>query len=192
MGFAGPCFPRDNVALAFLCRQIGASPDLLETNDRYNRLLAPRFVEKLAGLVSKGETVAVLGLAYKPMSHVVEESQGVFLARAFADAGLRVVGFDPLASQGAREALRDHALIVESLEAALHDASLVVITTPDDAFKQLTPDRLLTGKKSMTVVDFWRCLSAEVKNDPAIRYIGMGTFRAETSAAKTLAGLWQQ
>ncbi len=192
MGFAGPCFPRDNVALAFLCRQIGASPDLLEANDRYNRLLAPRFVEKLAGLVSKGETVAVLGLAYKPMSHVVEESQGVFLARAFADAGLRVVGFDPLAGQGAREALRDHALIVESLEAALHDASLVVITTPDDAFKQLTPDRLLTGKKSVTVVDFWRCLSAEVKNDPAIRYIGMGTFRAETSTAETLAGLWQQ
>ena len=60
MGFAGPCFPSDNVALTFLCRQIGASPDLLETNDRYNRLLAPRFVEKLAGLVSKGETVAML------------------------------------------------------------------------------------------------------------------------------------
>ena len=122
---------------------------------------------------------------------MVEESQGVFLARAFADAGLRVVGFDPLAAQGAREALRDHALVVDSLEAALRDAALVVVTTPDDTFKHLTAAQLLNGKDSVTVVDFWRCLSAEVRNNPAIRYIGMGTFRPETSAAGVLEELWK-
>lgn len=190
MGFAGPCFPRDNVALSFLCREIGAAPDLLETNDAYNRALAARFVEKLSPLVQKGETVAVLGLAYKPLSHVIEESQGVFLARAFADAGMRVVGFDPLAGPGARQAFQDHVFVADSLDAAIRDASLIIVTTPDTEFKALAPDQLLAGKSSVTVVDFWRCMHVAIQDYPGIRYIPMGRFREELSAGSRLAELW--
>jgi UDPglucose 6-dehydrogenase len=190
MGFAGPCFPRDNVALSFLCREIGAAPDLLETNDTYNRALAARFVEKLSPFVRKGETVCVLGLAYKPLSHVIEESQGVFLARAFADAGMRVVGFDPLAGPGARQAFQDHVFVADTVESAVRDASLIVITTPDEKFKGLTPDEFLASKKSVTIVDFWRCLSTKLKNHPGIRYVPMGRFREAASADARLKALW--
>ena len=47
MGFAGPCFPRDNVALSFIGSHLGANCSLLETNDSYNHSLSDRFVEKL-------------------------------------------------------------------------------------------------------------------------------------------------
>ena len=190
MGFAGPCFPRDNVALSFLCKEIGAASDLLDTNDTYNRALAKRFVNKLSALVKKGETVCVLGLAYKPLSHVIEESQGVFLARAFADAGMRVVSFDPLAGPGARQAFQDHVLVADTINEALLDASLVVVTTPDDAFKALDPATLLCGKETVTVVDFWRCLPSIFLDHPGIRYVPMGRFREEASADLRLQELW--
>lgn len=190
MGFAGPCFPRDNVALSFLCREIGAASDLLETNDAYNKALAGRFVEKLLSYTRKGDTVCVLGLAYKPQSHVIEESQGIFLAMAFADAGMRVVGYDPLAGPGARQVFQDHVLVADSVDRALQDAALVLITTPDAEFRSLDPSRLLTGKDSVTVVDFWRCLGDACRNHPGIRYVPMGRFREEASAGSRLVELW--
>ena len=192
MGFAGPCFPRDNVALSFLCKEIGAASDLLEANDFYNRSLARRYVEKLSHFVRKGETVCVLGLAYKPLSHIIEESQGVFLAKAFADAGMRVVGYDPLAGDGARQMFRDHVLVSDSLETAIQDASLIVITTPDEHFKALNPEQLRSNCKSVTVVDFWRCMGAKLENQEGIHYVPMGRYREVTSAEPRLKELWGQ
>ncbi len=190
MGFAGPCFPRDNVALSFLCKEIGADGSLLLTNDTYNRELAKAFFGKLSSLVRGGETVAVLGLAYKPESHVIEESQGIFLARAFADSGIRVVGYDPLATQGAKQALQDQVIVSEYLAEALQDANVVLITTPDSVFKNLTVKDILGKKEKVTVVDFWRCLSEEVRVHPSINYIGMGRYREELSAQARLHELW--
>jgi UDPglucose 6-dehydrogenase len=191
MGFAGPCFPRDNVALSFLCREIGAAPDLLETNEAYNRSLASRYLEKTLPFVKKDQTVCVLGLAYKPMSHVIEQSQGVYLARAFSDAGMRVVSYDPLAGNGAKQAFQDHVVVLDSLDRALSDASLVLVTTPDDQFKALTPEQVLGNKERVCIVDFWRCLRPELSNHHNIHYVGMGRFREESSAEKHLIDLWK-
>ena len=116
LGFGGPCFPRDNVALGFLCEHVGADGDLLVANHGYNKSMATRITAKIAPLLQMGQTAAVLGLSYKPLSHVVEESQGVALALAMAEAGMRVIGYDPLASDGARSAFRDKALVAESIE----------------------------------------------------------------------------
>jgi UDP-glucose 6-dehydrogenase len=49
-------------------------------------------------------------LAYKPASHVVEESQGLLLAKALDRIGMRVVAYDPLANDAARAELRDRGL----------------------------------------------------------------------------------
>src|SRR5437899_1552801 len=37
ISYGGPCFPRDNHALAALAREIGAPADLAEATDRFNR-----------------------------------------------------------------------------------------------------------------------------------------------------------
>jgi len=191
MGFAGPCFPRDNVALSFLCRKLGADARLLEVNHEYNRALPARFIETLQPHVQRGETAAVLGLAYKPMSHIIEESQGVLLARALSEAGLRVMGYDPLAGQAARTALQYHIVVVDSLTEALRDATTVLVTTPDDCFRRLTPEQVRGDKPQVTVVDFWRCVEKNLAGQPNIRYLPIGRCWNEAEAATTLSRLWQ-
>ena len=37
VSYGGPCFPRDNLALAQLAQQLGVPPDLAQTVDRFNR-----------------------------------------------------------------------------------------------------------------------------------------------------------
>jgi UDPglucose 6-dehydrogenase len=189
-GYGGPCFPRDNVALSFLGKYLGASTRLLEVNDEYNRTISPRFVDKLSPYLRDGSTVAVLGLAYKSQSHVIEESPGIYLCRTLAGRGLRVLGYDPLAIQEARVALQYHALVVDSLATCLQDAECVLVTTADDAFKALKPQDFVGNKQSVTVVDFWRCLPETVRTHPAICYVPMGRCMDHEAATDKLQRLW--
>lgn len=190
-GFGGPCFPRDNVALAFTCRSLGIESGLLEANDDYNRSLSPRFVEKLKPYLPKpGCTVAVLGLAYKPLSHVIEESAGIYLARSLSDAGYRVLGYDPLAGPNAETVLKYHALVVDSLEDCLNQAEAVLITTTDPKFATLTPADFIGTKDSVTVVDFWRFMAAKLEGQDKIRYVPMGRCLDDEATAENLQRVW--
>ena len=191
-GYGGPCFPRDNVALNFVGKHLGASTQLLEMNDTYNRTISPRFVEKLKPYLRDGSTVAVLGLAYKPLSHVIEESAGMYLCLTLSGSGFRVIGFDPLATEEARAALRMHALVADTIPSCLQDAECILVTTPDDVFRALTPQDFIGNKESVTVVDFWRCLPESVRHHPAIRYVPMGRCIDDATAISKLDGLWHR
>jgi UDPglucose 6-dehydrogenase len=191
LGFGGTCFPRDNVALSFICRELNSSHSLLDTTDQYNDTLSHRFVKKILPHVRKGETAAVLGLAYKPLSHIVEESQSILLAKALSDAGLRVIGYDPLAADEARPVLQYHTLVEDNLENALKDATIVFIANNDEIFKKLTPEELLLDKEEVKVVDFWRCLNPDFETHPKIKYIPIGKCNNFQASNKKLEDLWR-
>lgn len=190
LGYGGPCFPRDNVALSYIARALGMQADLAETTDAMNRRFVDRVVERLRTTVQHGTTVAVLGLAYKPFSHVVAESQGIRLCKALSDAGARVVAYDPLARDAARVELGDHAVILDSVTDCLAQASVVLITTPDPAFCVLKSDAFARDVPVVTVVDFWRILQDEILRNPRIRYIPIGRSVDDRANVARLAALW--
>lgn len=189
-GFGGPCFPRDNLALSFIGESLGADCSIPRANDAFNRSISRRSVDKLHALLSKGQNVAVLGLAYKPQSHVIEESPGIFLCRTLADSGYRVIAFDPLANEAARSALGDRALIVDDIRDCLREAEAVIITTPDPQFAALAPADFLTRNRSVMIIDFWRLASKELAGHPQVRYIPMGRCIDDDAAVVRLAGVW--
>lgn len=189
LGYGGPCFPRDNIALWFIARALGSRAELAEKTDRVNRTLPERIVERIKPLVRKGITVAVLGLAYKPFSHVVEESQGIYLAKALSQIGARVVAYDPLAKETAQAELHGKVLVLDSLEECLAQADVVVITTPDPVFQKLTSISF-NNNKLVTVVDCWRILDKELQGHPNIRYIPIGRSTDDTTNSKRLSQLW--
>ncbi len=73
--------------------------------------MAETITERLRPIIKNGITVAILGLAYKPSSHVVEESQGVYLAKSLSEAGARVVAYDPLANESANAELKGERVV---------------------------------------------------------------------------------
>jgi UDPglucose 6-dehydrogenase len=190
LGYGGPCFPRDNVALGFFARALGTKAELAETTDQANRGLADKVVRQLRGVVGRGQSVAVLGLAYKPNSHVIEESQGIFLAQALSKAGARVVAYDPLAGAGARHALRDSAVVLDSVADCLAEADVVLITTPDPLFRKLTAADFPVRPNRTTVVDFWRILSQQLSAAQHVRYLPFGRSTRDAENTAALAALW--
>lgn len=190
LGYGGPCFPRDNVALNFISQAIGRKADLAETTDRFNRSIPNKVVELLRPLIQRGATIAVLGLSYKPFSHVTEESQGIALASALSQAGARVIGYDPLANEMARNDLRYRAIVLDSLKECLSQANVVLITTPDPVFKELKAVDFDHTKSKVTIVDFWRILDKEMEGKSNIHYIPIGRCIDNEACAKLLAELW--
>lgn len=191
IGYGGPCFPRDNVALSFIARELGVEAKLAETTDSMNRQIAQKTVDKLLPMIKKGATVAVLGLSYKPFSHVTEESQGVYVAQHLSANGARVVAFDPMAGEMELENLRKHIVVLDSVEECLKQAEAVLITTPDPIFKELTAENFKNEWSKVLVFDFWRILKDKLSGERHINYIGIGNSENDEKNTARLKELWQ-
>ena len=94
LGFGGPCFPRDNKALI----AIGASRDLTANlaiaTDQINERQPDKMLNRLRAKLDPRSQVLIVGLTYKYGSEVVEASQGIKLANAFAESGFQTNAFD--------------------------------------------------------------------------------------------------
>jgi UDPglucose 6-dehydrogenase len=174
LGYGGPCFPRDNVALAALARGLDVIPDIAVATDAINRRQVDRTVSIASRLANGTATVAVLGMAYKPHTPVVEESQGVMIARALASAGHAVLIADPVALENAIAVLGDAVTAMGSAQSAIQAASVVVISTPAPEFAALTAADFADGRTRRTVLDCWRVLSADVADSADVVYLGRG------------------
>jgi len=190
LGYGGPCFPRDNVALAFLARALGTPALGPEATDAANVQIPARVVAKLAPLVPAGGTVGILGLAYKPASHVVECAQGAALADACAARGFRVVAYDPLVvALPGRNGIHMAASAAEVVDAA----DVLVVATPDPAFAAIDWAGVLARRPALAIVDAWRLLRDRIPADAAARYhvLGRGPAPGEDADADArLATLW--
>lgn len=174
LGYGGPCFPRDNIAFASLAHRLGAAADIAEATDAVNRRQVERVVALVRRLGGPDCPVAVLGLAYKPQTPVVEESQGVMIARRLAQAGHAVVIADPLALDGAAAVLGDQVMLVGTPEAAIAMAEVVVVATPAAEFAALAPEAFAADGRRRIVVDCWRVLPAAIASVADVVHTGRG------------------
>jgi len=190
LGYGGPCFPRDNVALSYFARAVGCEASLAETTDRLNRSSTAKLIQSLGSILKARATVAILGLAYKPYSHVVEESQGVYLARELAASGFRVVAYDPLAKEMARQELTDKVVVLGDLNVCLQQADAVVIATPDPEFRALQAADFPKKNQPVVVFDCWRILREKLNSSSHVRYIGLGIGIDDATCSARLKELW--
>ncbi|MCK4788758.1 MAG: UDP-glucose/GDP-mannose dehydrogenase family protein [Desulfobacteraceae bacterium] len=171
LGYGGPCFPRDNLALSLFCRESGIPSLLPETVDRLNRMQVAFVGELVEKSTAPGSKVAVLGLSYKPDTAVVEESQGIKLALELAEKGRSVQVYDPFALENSRAILKNKVHFASSLEKCLESCDTIIIATPWEEFKLVKQISENTTDKP-TVVDCWSLLAPWNYE----RYVCLGKF----------------
>ena len=138
VAYGGPCFPRDNRALATLGRQRGVPMTIAEATDQINDWQTERLVAGVKGLCEPGATVAVLGLAYKPGTSVCEASQGIALAIRLHADGFVVNVSDPMALGGPTPPeLPSGVATFDDHEQALEGATVAVVATPWPQYRNL-------------------------------------------------------
>jgi len=138
VSFGGPCFPRDNRLLAFTARQLGLAAPLAEATDLVNEQAKESLLETVSALTQAGDAVAVLGLAYKPDTWIVEESAGLHLAQQLKRRGRRVLVHDFAAAPANSPSLFEFEILdnPESLRER-GDIKVAVLCCPWPEYKTL-------------------------------------------------------
>jgi UDPglucose 6-dehydrogenase len=185
LGYGGPCFPRDNLAFSALARANGVQPILAEATHRLNQSQAPRLAGWIQARLPEGGTVGVMGLSYKPNTEVIEESQGLALARHLLSVGVPVVVYDPAAMENARPLLKGNVTYAASAAECAKQADVLAITTPWAEFRDLSPAEF---KPHGTVLDCWRILDKKAVG-AVVEYValGFGIGQPESSCVPALA-----
>jgi UDPglucose 6-dehydrogenase len=167
--YGGPCWPRDNVAFsAFMdaIRTPSALPRAVDTvNAEHGRYVFRKILEQS----NAGDTVGLLGLAYKPGTPIIDRAFAIDLATWLMNEDRSVVGWDPLAEDEVRALLGARIAYADSAAECLNRSDVAVVTLP---MPQLM-DTDWTAARNLTVIDCWRCLPADVVRVLG-RYVPLG------------------
>src|SRR6188768_682723 len=133
LGFGGGCLPKDIRAFMARAGELGVGPALnfLREVDAINLRRREHVVEQATALVGgslNGAKIAVLGAAFKPNSDDVRDSPALDVAGNLHLGGASVRVYDPHAMENAK-AMWPTLTYPDSLEAACHDADLVIVAT---------------------------------------------------------------
>lgn len=167
--YGGPCWPRDNQAFSAFIDLVGAVSTLPRAVDTFNDEHARYVLRKILELSSPGDTVGLLGLAYKPGTPVVERAFALDLARWLVRERRSVIAWDPLAIDEARRVLGDRISFEPVIEDCLRRSNVAVITIP---LRELQHVNWASGSH-LRMVDCWRCLPADVAGCFA-EYVALG------------------
>lgn len=154
LGWGGSCFPKDVKALAYMAKENGLTPRILDsvTEVNYDRRTAAvkQISEMVGGL--KGKTIGLLGLAFKPNTDDMREAASIDIVGHLTRAGARVRAYDPVAMEVARSILPDVEMFKDPYEMARGCDGVMVITEWNE-FKQLDLDQLKSALKQPVVYD---------------------------------------
>jgi UDPglucose 6-dehydrogenase len=172
LSYGGPCFPRDNRLVIHTARQCGLSAPLAEATDRVNEATKHSLLEQISSLIRSGDTVTVLGMAYRPNTYIVEESAGLHLAQNLKRRGCKVLVHDYQAKPGNSPSLIEFENLDTPEALLLHpNVKVVVICCPWPQYSRipLPPDA--------TVIDPWGMRREDgfgVKSPmtPSVRLVG--------------------
>lgn len=137
LGWGGYCFPKDVIAFERLAQNLGYEFPLLGEVARINDEAVTSTVDKIREALwnLEDKTIAILGLSFKANTDDTRFSPSLNLAQQLIDAGAKVVGFDPEASD-AQDIVPDMK-VAESAYEAVQGAHCMVIGTDWQEFKSL-------------------------------------------------------
>lgn len=155
LGYGGPCFPRDNLALARLGELLGVDMSIATATDEVNERQVSRVLELVRKVSEPPAHVVVLGLSYKPETGVCERSQSIDICNELVGQGYAVTAVDPLGTKDARPMLDPKITSCISFDEVLRKPEVIILATPWNDFAQLSYDKL----SDATVIDLWSHMS---------------------------------
>lgn len=173
LSYGGPCFPRDNRAFAAFARDHQQEAVLARATDAVNQTQIAHVVRKILNSFERnnGRSVAVLGLAYKANTPVIEESAGVKIIEELLKEDVEIIAYDPIALDNARGRFGDNILYASSVKECFSQSSLCVITTAADHFRAISADDIVNNPT--TIIDCWRILDPARLGDK-VNYVALG------------------
>ncbi|MFC0271937.1 UDP-glucose dehydrogenase family protein [Metabacillus herbersteinensis] len=174
LGFGGPCFPRDNLAFQAFADEFGVKARLGKQVTEINHNVVDRLNRIIQENVNKGEKVSLLGISYKPGTHIIENSQPITFAQQLQRAGFKVALHDPKALDSAKEQLGNDIDYCEDIYHCIAGASAIVLLTNWGYYKEVDWDKVgKIANENVLLLDSWRSLK-ELSKVSRFNYVALG------------------
>jgi UDPglucose 6-dehydrogenase len=179
VGFGGSCFPKDLRAMVHSAEQQGEPCSILQSairvNLRQRRLLAEKIARHFNGEL-RGRTIALWGLAFKANTDDMREASSLAVIEDLTAAGAKVVAYDPVAMDNARQLVRGNGLfsLAPSARAAAEGADALAVVTEWLEFRSPDFGWLASTLKARSVFDGRNLYDPQRVRAAGLVYYGIG------------------
>ena len=148
-GYGGYCLPKDTCALYSQAVAKGYEPEILKHVIELNNDRAKSIAKKITDNLSEGQTIGILGLAFKPLSDDVRDTAAARIIREIEKLGYHnICAYDPAAMKEFTRRYPDIAITEKSSAKEVYEeADVIAIVTAWEEFREV----LSFGNK--TVID---------------------------------------
>ncbi len=185
LGWGGSCFPKDVEALAFMAKEKGLNPrilnDVMEVNFERRKTAVQHVKEMVGGDPStdsgqgvKGKTIGLFGLAFKPNTDDMRYAPSIDIAEALIAAGAKVRAYDPVAMEVARPLLPAEVKMFHDPYELAKGCDAVMVITEWNEFKQLDLEKLKDLLKSPIVYDGRNIYDPKTMKEMGFTYRAVG------------------
>jgi len=179
IGFGGYCFPKDLRALIHLSEEHGVPCGILSAVEQVNVRRVEVFLDKLrhALWVLQGKTIAILGLAFKPLTDDIREAPGLRVIDELLKEGATVRLYDPEAMSNAQSVFPEEPGRVDYCRSAYEAAAgahAALLVTEWDEFRKLNWTKFREAMEVPVLVDGRNLLNPAQMRDAGFEYFAMG------------------
>lgn len=175
LGWGGSCFPKDVKALAYMSKENGLTPRILDAVTDVNYSRRSEAVRRLDHMIGglQGKTIGLFGLAFKPNTDDMREAPSIDIVEHLTKAGAKVRGYDPVAMEVARPLLPAVEMFKDPYEMA-RGCDAVMIVTEWNEFKQLDLDQLKSILKAPVIFDGRNIYDPRLMKEKGFTYQSIG------------------
>ena len=178
IGYGGSCLPKDVKAFINIAENYGLDLGLLKETEKINKNRRKQFLNKIEEVlwISKGKTISIWGLAFKPGTDDIREAPALDIARGLLDNGAKLQVYDPEAMDNFRKFFSESEEIFyfEEKYSALKDADALLIITDWIEFKQLDLNKMKQLLKLPIVIDGRNILNPQHMINNGFEYYSIG------------------
>jgi UDPglucose 6-dehydrogenase len=138
IGYGGSCFPKDVKALIKTAEQNGYPIKILsaveEVNSKQKLILFNKFNNHFNGNIN-GRTVAIWGLAFKPLTDDVREAPSLEIIKLLLSNGCKIKAYDPAAMEETKRILKNTIQYGKDPYDILEGADCLMLVTEWNEFR---------------------------------------------------------
>lgn len=175
-GYGGSCFPKDTLALLRTAEETGASLSIVDAASNSNAERKKRMAEKIIAACGgdvKGQTLAVLGVTFKPNTDDMRDAPSLDIIPALQKAGAHIRAYDPEGMEEASPLLPGTEWMKDENE-AMKGADALIILTEWNQFRALDLGHLRESLRKPIIVDLRNIYTREEMKKAGLAYHSVG------------------
>jgi UDPglucose 6-dehydrogenase len=177
IGFGGSCLPKDLRALIYYSIEHGYRPRLLEATNEVNKEQPMWVIEVLRRIYPrlKDRKISVLGVAFKPGTSDIRESQAIHIIKELDKEGCEIYIYDPLATDEFIDQFSElNVHPTPNIEACISNSDAVIIATEWEEFKDVSPEVYIEKMNDPVIIDGRRIYDPKDFISKGVKYFGVG------------------